>query len=128
MDATSTVLIIDDDPRSRGDLKGMVQALGFDVITARNAKDGLSQCEECPPLAVITHLGLPQLSGLQAAYHLKARCSRTKVLLIIQDESMPLGHRLKDLGVDLLITAPVRFSALRRALWPRDEAPSSAAA
>jgi DNA-binding response OmpR family regulator len=121
MPSTSTILIIDGNPQSRGDLKGMVQALGFDVILARTARDGLCQCEECPPLAVITYLGLPHLSGLQAAYHLKARCPRTRVLLIIQDDPGPSGHRLRDLGVDLLLQAPVRFSELRRALWPRTE-------
>jgi DNA-binding NarL/FixJ family response regulator len=122
------VLIIDDDPQSRGALKGMVQALGFSVVMARNAQDGLDLCEDCPPMAVITHLGLPHLSGLQAAYHLKAHCPRTKVVLIFDDDPGPSGHRLRDLGVDLLVQAPVRFSTLRRALWHRSQGKHSAAA
>jgi DNA-binding NarL/FixJ family response regulator len=128
MDMTKTVLIIDDDPRSRGNLKGMVQALGFEVVLAVNAGHGLEQCEDCPPLAVITTLGLPKLEGLQAAYHLKARCPRTKVLLIVRDEPVPSGRRLLELGADMLLQAPVRFSTLRRVLWPRPQAHHPAAA
>jgi DNA-binding NarL/FixJ family response regulator len=118
MPSTSTILIIDGNPQSRGDLKGMVQALGFNVILAVSAQEGVDQCAECPPLAVITHLGLPHLSGLQAAYHLKARCPLTRVLLITENDPGASGDRLRDLGVDLLLQAPVRFSTLRLALRP----------
>jgi DNA-binding response OmpR family regulator len=118
VDTAPNVLLIDDDPQSRANLKGMVQALGYNVIMARDAKEGLDQCSECPPLAVITQLGLPHLSGLQVSYHLKARCPRTKVLLITKNDPGASGHRLRELGVDVLLQAPVRFSTLRRALWP----------
>jgi len=116
MDSRQTVLIIDPDPQSRGAIKGMVQALGYEVVAAWNARDGLARFDECPSQAVITHLGSPHLAGLQAAYHLKARCPQARVVVIVDEDFYGPAAELQRLGVDVLIQAPIRFSAIKRAL------------
>ncbi len=129
MEPRPTALIIDSNPQSRGTIKGMVQALGYEVVAAWNARDGLARFDQCPSQAVITHLGSPHLTGLQAAYHLKARCPRTRVVVIVDEDFYGPAAELQRLGVDVLIQAPIRFSAIKKALTrPSSRASVSATA
>jgi len=123
-DHRPTALIIDPNPQSRGTIKGMVQALGYEVFAAWNARDGMARFDECPSQAVITHLGSPHLKGLQTAYHLKARCPQTRVVVIVDEEFYGPAAELQRLGVDAVLEAPIHFSALRKVLSSRPWAPA----
>ncbi len=66
-----TILLVEDEPRLRNAERAMLEALGYRVVTAKNGRDALVQCqtagrleEHCPRIdLVITDLVMPELGG-----------------------------------------------------------------
>lgn len=66
--ATHTVLTIEDDPIVRADVRLILEEAGFRVCTdARDGVEGVELAREHRPDLVLLDLGLPRLSGVDAA-------------------------------------------------------------
>jgi len=64
------VLIVDDSPTETFTLKSMLEAKGFDVLTAENGADGVALAREELPDAVLMDIVMPGLNGFQATRQL----------------------------------------------------------
>ncbi|MGR6872050.1 twitching motility response regulator PilH [Pseudomonas sp. HK3] len=64
------VLIVDDSPTETFTLKSMLEAKGFEVLTAENGADGVALAREELPDAVLMDIVMPGLNGFQATRQL----------------------------------------------------------
>ena len=124
MSATDpTVLLVEDDPLTRGFLADNLIADGFAVLSAESLGEGLRRLELAPPDVAVVDVGLPDGSGLELLGFVRgAAGAGTRV-----DPALPilvlsgLGDELYrvrgfDRGADDYVVKPFSYPELRRRL------------
>jgi response regulator NasT len=110
------ILIADDEPLIRLDLKNMLESLGYEVIA--EAGDGVSAVESArtlkPDVAVLD-IKMPRMDGIDAANILNSEKIAPVVLLTAYSD-MDLINRAKEAGVFAYLVKPFRESDLRPAI------------
>lgn len=61
----ASILIIDDEPQIRSLFEKILEPAGFDVLLARNGREGLERFRQTPTDLVITDLFMPEHDGLE---------------------------------------------------------------
>ncbi|MCS6831432.1 MAG: response regulator [bacterium] len=113
---TLRVLIADDEPIIRMDLKNMLETLGYEVIA--EAGDGVSAVEAArtlKPDVVILDIKMPGMDGIDAANVLNSE-KIAPVVLLTAFSDMDLIHRAKEAGVFAYLVKPFREHDLRPAI------------
>lgn len=117
-----TVLVVDDFARFRECVCSILQGTQFRVVG--QAADGLEAVQKargCQPDLILLDIGLPKLNGIEAARRISVEASRSKLIVVSQDEdpevvravfsSGACGYLLKSaMGGELL---PALASVLR---------------
>jgi AmiR/NasT family two-component response regulator len=114
--STLRVLIADDEPLIRLDLKNMLESLGYEVIA--EAGDGVSAVEAArtlKPDVAILDIKMPSMDGIDAANILNSERIAPVVLLTAYSD-MDLINRAKEAGVFAYLVKPFRESDLRPAI------------
>jgi twitching motility two-component system response regulator PilH len=60
------VLVVDDSPTEIYKFKGMLEELGYEVVTAKNGKDGVAMAGVEQPDCVLMDIVMPDMNGFQA--------------------------------------------------------------
>ena len=60
------VLVVDDSPTEIYKVKGMLEGLGYEVITAKNGRDGVEMAGLEQPDCVLMDIVMPDMNGFQA--------------------------------------------------------------
>lgn len=60
------VLVVDDSPTEIYQFKDMLEALGYEVITAENGRDGVELAKQEQPDCVLMDIVMPDMNGFQA--------------------------------------------------------------
>ncbi len=110
------ILIADDEPLIRLDLKNMLESLGYEVIA--EAGDGVSAVEAArtlKPDVAILDIKMPGMDGIDAANTLHSERIAPVVLLTAYSD-MDLINRAKEAGVFAYLVKPFRESDLRPAI------------
>jgi len=110
------ILIADDEPLIRLDLKSMLESLGYEVIA--EAGDGVSAVEAArtlKPDVAILDIKMPGMDGIDAANILNSEKIAPVVLLTAYSD-MDLINRAKEAGVFAYLVKPFRESDLRPAI------------
>jgi AmiR/NasT family two-component response regulator len=110
------ILIADDEPLIRLDLKNMLESLGYEVIA--EAGDGVSAVEAArtlKPDVTILDIKMPGMDGIDAANILNSEKIAPVVLLTAYSD-MDLINRAKEAGVFAYLVKPFRESDLRPAI------------
>lgn len=77
------ILVVDDEPRVRSATAEMLGSLGYDVIQAANAQEGLDLLDRgLNPMVVITDHIMPGMTGAELALHLRATRPDLAVLIM----------------------------------------------
>lgn len=106
------VLFVDDDDNVRKVLSRMLSATGFNVITARDGKEGLRLFIESPCDIVLTDWNMPRMDGLSMARHIKAVSPHTPIILITGENR---SHRMLQGGhVDTVLFKPFQMGDLEK--------------
>jgi len=120
MNPHRTILVVDDEPRTRSGLRNMLEAWGggdVRVLTAADGREALGVIEEAAIDLLITDIRMPLISGLQLADQARetARGQKPTVILIsgyaefdYAQEAIRQGvlnYLLKPIGKDKLIAA-----------------------
>lgn len=63
MEASRTVLVIDDDTHIRRVVQVKLKHYGYDVIMARNGEEGLKMIHSHKPDVVVTDINMPKIDG-----------------------------------------------------------------
>ena len=95
-----TILVIDDEPVVRSGTAEMISALGYDVVQAASAREGLDLIDDgLDPAVVVTDHVMPGMTGAELALRLRVERPRTAVMIIS-------GYQ----GIDLIAPDVVRLS------------------
>lgn len=109
-----TILIIDDEEDFIGALTGPLEAVGYGIISAYDALEGLEKIRSKKPDLIILDLMLPRLDGLQFCALLKkdTRYSGIPVIMLtgrVDEKDMLMGKRV---GADAYLTKPFETEIL----------------
>ncbi len=105
-----TILIIDDDAQIRSMLKKMVKREGYQVITAKDGKEGVRIFESAAIDLVITDLIMPEQEGIETIIALKQKNTQVKIIAISGDgkvNSISYLDMATKLGAQRAFTKPV---------------------
>lgn len=113
---TLRVLIADDEPIIRLDLKNMLESLGYEVVA--EAGDGVSAVEAArtlKPDVAILDIKMPGMDGIDAANVLNGE-KIAPVVLLTAFSDLDLINRAKEAGVFAYLVKPFRENDLRPAI------------
>ena len=67
------MLVIDDSATIRAEITGILEANGYEVLTAEDGRKGLSKLWRSRPDLILCDLGMPELDGFEVLRALRAR-------------------------------------------------------
>jgi CheY-like chemotaxis protein len=116
MNASRTVLIIDDEPDLVMLLSGAVGTLGHRVVTASDGLEGLEVLKTEKPDLIILDMNMPRMGGVAFYNELAARSrtGRPEVPVLVLTARANLEAFFKDLEVDGFMTKPFEIPDLLR--------------
>lgn len=110
MNATATILVVDDEPAIRRLLKVTLEGAGYQLLAAATAAEALVELGRSPDL-VLLDLGLPDRNGLELLPVIAAR-SRAGVLIVSARDATEEKVTALDLGAVDYVTKPFDTSEL----------------
>jgi response regulator NasT len=106
------ILIVDDEPIIRLDLKHLLQNLGYQVVgEAGKGADGIERARELRPDLCIFDVKMPEMDGIEAARILTSEKIAPVVLLTAYGQ-MDLVQRASEAGVSAYIVKPFKEADL----------------
>lgn len=125
-----TILVVDDEPKTRQGLKKLLEAWGADsnrVLTADNAYAAMELMDGQEVDLMITDIRMPEISGLQLAERLRTKEETIRPAVILISGYAEFEYALQgiELGVVNYLLKPVArdklIAAVEQALADRDE-------
>jgi DNA-binding response OmpR family regulator len=128
VNATKTVLLVDDDPDIRTLMRTFLQRAGYRVVTAADGNEALTVAEREAPDVVVVDMLMPRKSGFLVLEKLKVRKEAGPRFIMITGNDGP-RHRTYalQLGADEFLLKPFameRLVASVRRLCPLTEEPA----
>jgi DNA-binding response OmpR family regulator len=108
------ILAVDDETDVLMILKTALQSEGFDVDTASNGPDALTQARENPPDLVLLDVMMPGMTGFEVLSRLKADDATSLIPVIMltgMSERKNIQQALSS-GIDFYIVKPFEFHDL----------------
>jgi FixJ family two-component response regulator len=116
----ATVLVIDDDPNTRGSLSSLFRSVGLDVKTFASAMELLQHPLPAVPCCLVIDVRLPRLSGFDLQTELNRLEVRVPIIFITGHGDIPMSVQAMKAGAVDFLTKPFRdqemFDAVTRAL------------
>jgi two-component system alkaline phosphatase synthesis response regulator PhoP len=128
--ATSTILIIEDEPALTAGLRNAFEYNGFSVISAGDAETGFDLALSAQPDLIVLDLMLPKKDGMEVCRDLRDRNIWTPVIMLTARTGEPDRVAGLELGADDYVTKPFSIRELvarARALLRRSAPPAGAA-
>lgn len=104
------ILVIDDDNAVRDVLADILRTGGHHVVAAANGSEGLELFKQNELDLVFTDLGMPGMNGWEVAQGIKLLSPTTPVGLITGWGSSLDDSKVKEKGVDLIVSKPFRYN------------------
>jgi signal transduction histidine kinase/AmiR/NasT family two-component response regulator len=103
------ILVIDDEDSVRKILYQMLKAKGCEVVLASDGEEGIERFKQEPFDLVFTDLGMPKISGWEVGKALKEIDPKVPVALITGWGMELNKERMKESGIDLVVSKPFNF-------------------
>ncbi|HEX5068780.1 MAG TPA: response regulator [Vicinamibacterales bacterium] len=100
------VLIVDDYVDALDAWQLLLQAAGFEVITAATGEEALSSTEQAAPAVIVLDVELPGLSGLEVAQRLRADERTRRIPLIATTGRADVSDLMGAGGFDAVLIKP----------------------
>jgi len=112
------VMIVDDNADAAKLLAMVVQYIGHEVKTAYDGQEAVQMAEQFLPDIIIMDIGMPIMSGYDAARQIRSQPWGTKILLVAltgrgEEE---VRHQSREAGFDHHLVKPVTPEALKELL------------
>jgi chemotaxis family two-component system sensor histidine kinase/response regulator PixL len=114
-----TVLVIDDSLTTRASLSSTLQKAGYEVVQAKQGREGLSQLQRHSKIqVVICDLEMPEMNGFEFLTHCRREYSQAELPVIILTSRNNDRHRqlAKQLGSNRYMTKPWKEQELMQTL------------
>ena len=113
--ASGKVLVADDEEGVRTVSKGMLEALGFEVLLAADGEEAVEVYRQHADevVVVLLDLTMPKLSGERAFSELRRIRSDVKAILMSGYNEQETTHRFAGKGLAGFIQKPFRIATLR---------------
>lgn len=112
----ASVLVVDDEPGSRGFCVEVLRGLGFDAREAESATRALAILADSEPDVVLTDVHMPGQSGIELLKHLKRAHPRIDVLVMTGFGTIPQAVEAVKAGAYDYLTKPIKREDLKRSL------------
>ena len=114
----ASLLVVEDDPRIRDVLAGLLGALGYRLLMAASAEQALETLEVVRPDLVLTDVHLGAMSGIDLCARIKAdpRYELTPVVILTAEGELDARVAGLAAGADAFFTKPVEVVELRTRL------------
>lgn len=106
------ILIVEDHPANRKLARDILLRAGYEVLEARNAREGIRQANSFQPALIVMDIQLPGMSGLAATKVLKDDSATSRIpILALSAHAMPGDHeRFLEGGCDAYLSKPLRYA------------------
>ena len=96
----------------------MLASKGFLIITAHSAEQAIALLETIRPIAVITDLMMPDMSGVDFIRYIRSS-TEYAAIPIVAVSAMGAGHleEAKQAGASMVLSKPVDLTLLADTLW-----------
>ncbi len=115
------ILLVDDEQGIRKVLGITLSDLGYEVHTAADANEALTQFDKLKPPIVLTDIKMPGMGGVELLQAIKARKPETEVIMITGHGDMDLAIRSLQLDACDFVTKPINHDSLLIALKRANE-------
>ncbi|MEI5988512.1 response regulator [bacterium BFN5] len=112
--ASSTILIVDDQPGIRRLLMEVLTEEGYAVITASNGYEGLQKAKEIEPALILMDMKMPGMDGIETLRELRKVGQAGNVIMMTAYGELELVNQARELGAYAYITKPFDIIALCR--------------
>jgi signal transduction histidine kinase/ActR/RegA family two-component response regulator len=107
-----SVLLIDDQADLLQVVRTILEGKGFSVDTALSGREGVAMAEKTKYSAVLTDLGMPDITGWEVTQRVREQQPDTPVVLMTGWAADIDAERLKEHRVDALLAKPFRTDQL----------------
>jgi DNA-binding response OmpR family regulator len=109
------LLVVDDDIAICRQMASGLASAGFQVVTAHDVDDAISQAQVTPPDVAIVDLGMPTTGGIEVIRHIK-QTGGTHVHVIVLTGRDDEHSRVEafEAGTDDYVVKPIAMSEIRR--------------
>ena len=117
-----TVLVIEDDPVTRGLIAGILRVAQFETVAVPDAMDGVRALRERRPDLIVMDLMLPGINGSAAAESLMADPRFAGIPILLLSGLPDLDAVAQGIGIDQWMAKPFNPADLVRTLRKLHEA------
>jgi DNA-binding NarL/FixJ family response regulator len=115
--ASPSVLLVDDEPRLRAQLRAVLDDYGIVVVgEAGNGREGVELALRLQPQVVLMDLRMPELDGIAATRLLLASRPSAVVLILSAYDDPALMHEARQAGASGYLVKGCRASELAEAI------------
>jgi CheY-like chemotaxis protein len=113
-----SVLVVDDDADSVAMLSVYLQLLGHQVHVAGNGREAVQSAAEHAPDVVLLDLGMPEVSGYEAARQIRVLSLARQPLIVAATGRGGANDRMacEQAGIDVHLTKPLDLEVIARLL------------
>lgn len=130
MVAPPTILVIDDDPDIRADLRMLLEDHGYRVLTAPDGPSGLKLAQTDRPNLIICDMMMPKMSGFIVLERVKQdERQAIPFIMLTANDSDHQRNFAEILGVDAYLNKPIGTKPLLdqlQAFCPKPPSPAHA--
>lgn len=113
---TPLILIVDDEPFARMQLRLSLEQEGYQIIEAQNGRAALTAFEQQQPDIVLLDALMPEINGFECCMHLQTlpHGKTTPILIITGLDDQASVDRAFEVGAADYITKPIHWAVLRQ--------------
>ena len=111
------MLVVDDDKEVRQAISRLFTRVGFEITEAENGEEALNCLSVRSFDLVITDLNMPGKNGIEFLCGLRARDSRTTIIVLTAYGEELSPHRCWQLNVSQVLEKPVTRERLLSSVW-----------
>jgi putative two-component system response regulator len=108
MGRAGTILIVDDDETCRKQLAQLVGALGYAIVTARNADEALARIDDTAPDLALIDVQLRDLDGRALIRRLRAGPTTSHLPIVLTAGRPDLARGALSCGADAIVHKPFK--------------------
>lgn len=121
----SKILIVDDEPITRIDMKEILQGKGYKVVgEAKNGEEAVEKAYALEPDLILMDVKMPKMDGIKASSIIKG-FSSSSILLLTAFSHDELIDQAKEVGINAYIVKPITekglVPAVEIALYQREQ-------